>query len=142
MAGIPMPNERTLPRGPLRDLTLAVHDLYRAAGRPPVRDIAQRIAETPTLRGTASHESVRAVHERSADPLGGIGVGRPSTSSDGASAARSEDRRGHAGPRSEPCYRVSCGSTVNRTAPEAPGVTRPKTEPGRIPGNWPKSSTR
>ena len=60
MAGIPMPNERTLPRGPLRDLTLAVHDLYRAAGRPPVRDIAQRIAETPTLRGTASHESVRA----------------------------------------------------------------------------------
>jgi hypothetical protein len=35
--------------------------LYRAAGRPSVREIAQRIMDNAELRGTASHESVRAV---------------------------------------------------------------------------------
>jgi NACHT domain/Pentapeptide repeats (8 copies) len=61
MRGIRMPDENVLPPGALRDLTATVHALYRAAGRPSVREIAQRILDNADLRGTASHESVRAV---------------------------------------------------------------------------------
>jgi len=61
VAGIRMPDERSLPPGPLRELTRSVHELYRAAGRPPVREVARRILDNANLHGTASHESVRAV---------------------------------------------------------------------------------
>ncbi len=61
MAGIRMPDERSLPSGPLRDLTLTIHELYRAAGRPPVREVARKIMDNSSLQGTASHESVRKV---------------------------------------------------------------------------------
>src|SRR5262249_46697353 len=42
-------------------LTRTVHELYRAAGRPAVREVARQIMDNTNLRGTASHESVRAV---------------------------------------------------------------------------------
>lgn len=61
MPGIRLPDEATVPRGPLRDLTLIVHEVYRAAGQPSTREIARRIEDNPALTGTASHESVRAV---------------------------------------------------------------------------------
>jgi ubiquitin-like protein Pup len=59
--GISMPDEASLPPGPLRDLTVELHELYRAAGRPSMRAVASEIAKNDQLRATASHETVRAV---------------------------------------------------------------------------------
>ncbi|MFY1577361.1 NACHT domain-containing protein [Verrucosispora sp. WMMD703] len=61
MPGIDLPDQRELPPGPLRDLTLTVRDLYEDAGRPSVRHIAERIAANDDLATTASHESIRSV---------------------------------------------------------------------------------
>ncbi|WNV82874.1 pentapeptide repeat-containing protein [Umezawaea sp. Da 62-37] len=61
MPGIDLPDQRELPPGPLRDLTLTVRELYEDAGRPSVRSIAGRIAANDDLATTASHESIRSV---------------------------------------------------------------------------------
>lgn len=44
-AGIPRPNEAVVPPGPRRDLVLALHDLYEAAGWPSVARTARGLAE-------------------------------------------------------------------------------------------------
>jgi hypothetical protein len=50
-----------LPHGPLRELVLALHDLYRAAGKPGVRVISTRIRAREDLRDTVSHETISAM---------------------------------------------------------------------------------
>ncbi len=57
MAGIEIPGEDRLPSGPVRDLTVALHELYTGAGRPGLRRITEAI-----MRGdfddTISHQTV------------------------------------------------------------------------------------
>ncbi|MGW1495221.1 hypothetical protein [Streptomyces sp. NPDC002402] len=64
-----MPDEERLPRGPHRDLVLALHDIYELAGKPAARTISICIRERDDLPGTLSHEGVSAV-------LRGVGVPR------------------------------------------------------------------
>jgi hypothetical protein len=54
--GIPRPDG--LPPGPLRDLTHALHELYRNAGLPSTRMISSAIRKRSDLRDTVSHETV------------------------------------------------------------------------------------
>jgi hypothetical protein len=54
--GIPRPDG--LPLGPLRDLTHALHELYRNAGLPSTRMISSGIRKRIDLRDTVSHETV------------------------------------------------------------------------------------
>jgi len=54
--GIPRPDG--LPPGPLRDLTHALHELYRNAGLPSTRMISSGIRKRSDLRDTVSHETV------------------------------------------------------------------------------------
>jgi hypothetical protein len=56
MAGVPLPGEGELPPGPHRDLVLALHGLYQAAGKPSLKVISQSTPKSHTL----SHEGVRA----------------------------------------------------------------------------------
>jgi tetratricopeptide (TPR) repeat protein len=57
--GIPRLDQ--LPDGPLRDLVIALHQLYRAAGKPGVRVISTKIKERNDLRDTVSHETISAM---------------------------------------------------------------------------------
>jgi hypothetical protein len=61
MVGIEPPGENRLPAGPHRDLVLALHALYRGAGRPALRRIAQEINEAQDFPDTVSHETVSAI---------------------------------------------------------------------------------
>jgi hypothetical protein len=61
MAGIEPPGDVKLPPGPKRDLVLALHGLYRSAGRPGLRKIANAITEDDALPDTVSHETVSAM---------------------------------------------------------------------------------
>ncbi|HEV8562921.1 MAG TPA: FxSxx-COOH system tetratricopeptide repeat protein [Actinophytocola sp.] len=54
--GVPRPAD--LPPGPTRDLVLALHDLYRAAGMPSMRMISTAIRQRNDLPDTVSHETV------------------------------------------------------------------------------------
>ena len=54
--GIPRPDG--MPLGPLRDLTYALHELYRNAGLPSTRMISSGIRKRNDLRDTVSHETV------------------------------------------------------------------------------------
>jgi hypothetical protein len=57
MVGIELPGEERLPAGPKRDLVVALHELYRGAGKPGLRAIAKAIAKGD-YRDMASHEAV------------------------------------------------------------------------------------
>lgn len=58
---VSMPDEATLPPGPARDLTCAVHRLYDNAGRPSLRVIDKAIAARDDLPATVSYELVRKI---------------------------------------------------------------------------------
>lgn len=58
---VSMPDETTLPPGPARDLTCAVHRLYDNAGRPSLRVIDKAIAARDDLPSTVSYELVRKI---------------------------------------------------------------------------------
>ena len=45
VVGIELPDEGRLPAGPARDLVVALHELYRGAGRPGLRRIARAIVD-------------------------------------------------------------------------------------------------
>lgn len=54
-----MPNERELPKGRRRDFVEELFDHYRAAHRPTLREISDRIAASKDLNGMASRETIR-----------------------------------------------------------------------------------
>jgi TIR domain len=56
-SGIQLPGVDALPPGPLRQLTEALHELYRAAGKPALRKVADAVRKGD-FRGTASHQKV------------------------------------------------------------------------------------
>ncbi|MEY9907436.1 hypothetical protein ABIA35_003666 [Catenulispora sp. MAP12-49] len=60
MVGIALPDEDTLPAGPRRDLLIALHDLYRRAGRPGVRVLAADIKADDDCPDIVSHEGIAA----------------------------------------------------------------------------------
>jgi hypothetical protein len=57
---IPMPGPHDVPPGPHRDLLVALHQLYRGAGLPSLRQIADA-ARDGDYRDTVSHEKVSAI---------------------------------------------------------------------------------
>lgn len=57
MAGIELPGEDRLPSGPVRDLTVALHELYTGAGRPGLRRITAAIMHGG-FDDTISHQTV------------------------------------------------------------------------------------
>ncbi|MGW6697260.1 hypothetical protein [Nocardia sp. NPDC055049] len=61
MVGIRMPGEDQLPCGPRRDLVVALHELYSAAGKPALRVVSAGIRDRDDLPGTLSHQGVAAV---------------------------------------------------------------------------------
>lgn len=59
---IPMPSKAELPEGPRRDFVQELRRYYRAAGRPPLRQIStaiERHADPEISKVTASAETVR-----------------------------------------------------------------------------------
>ncbi len=60
MVGIEPPGLDSLPEGPGRDLVLALHSLYRGAGKPSTRQIAKDV-NNGDYRDTVSHETVAAM---------------------------------------------------------------------------------
>jgi hypothetical protein len=68
MGGVPLPDEGKLPPGPHRNLVVAVHSLYRAAGKPSLKDISTWISENEGKSGSLSHEGVRALLNGSRTP--------------------------------------------------------------------------
>jgi hypothetical protein len=69
MVGIELPGEDRVPSGPARDLVVALHDLYRGAGRPGLRKIAEAVVYRDDFTDTVSHETV-------SDMLNGKGIPR------------------------------------------------------------------
>jgi Orotidine 5'-phosphate decarboxylase / HUMPS family len=61
MVGIEPPGKDRLPEGPRRDLVLALHDVYRGAGRPGLRRIANEISRNHDYRDTVSYETAGAI---------------------------------------------------------------------------------
>jgi HJR/Mrr/RecB family endonuclease len=61
MVGVEPPKEAQLSPGPRRDLVLALHDLYRGAGRPGLRRIADAIRKADAFPDTVSHETASAL---------------------------------------------------------------------------------
>jgi hypothetical protein len=57
VVGIEQPDEEQVPTGPTRDLVVALHELYRGAGRPGLRVIAKAVTRGD-FRTTVSHEAV------------------------------------------------------------------------------------
>lgn len=60
MVGIEPPGLDRLPEGPVRDLVLALHALYRGSGKPSTRRIASRV-QNGDYRDTVSHETIAAM---------------------------------------------------------------------------------
>lgn len=54
-----LPSEAELPEGTVRDFAELLFWLYRAAHRPALRDISEKIRKNDDLRGTASTETIR-----------------------------------------------------------------------------------
>jgi hypothetical protein len=54
-----MPDKRTLPPGPRRQFVEELHDHYRAARRPTLRVIGDRIQQREDLAGMPSRETIR-----------------------------------------------------------------------------------
>ena len=61
MSGVHLPGPENLPAGPLRELTEALHELYRDAGAPGLRRIAAAVNEDDRFRDTVSHQKVAAM---------------------------------------------------------------------------------
>lgn len=59
MSGVQLPGPGELRPGPLRTLTEALHELYRAAGEPGLRTIANAVAADDRFRDSVSHQKVR-----------------------------------------------------------------------------------
>jgi hypothetical protein len=57
VVGIELPGEDRLPPGSARDLVVALHELYRGAGRPGLRKIAKAIV-FGNFTDTVSHEAI------------------------------------------------------------------------------------
>lgn len=55
---IAMPSKEQVPEGPHRDLLIVLFQMYRSAGRPPLKQIVST-AKRLNLDGTASQETVR-----------------------------------------------------------------------------------
>lgn len=63
---ISMPDENALPPGPRRDLVERFHKLYRGAGRPGTRRLANAIRRDGRLPSTVAHETLAdLLHGRS-----------------------------------------------------------------------------
>jgi hypothetical protein len=56
---IRMPAEHTLPAGPRRQFVEELHDHYRAARRPTLRVVSDRIKQREDLAGMPSRETIR-----------------------------------------------------------------------------------
>jgi hypothetical protein len=69
VSGVQLPGHDELRPGPLRTLTEALHELYRAAGEPGLRTIANAVADDDRFRDSVSHQKVREL-------LQGIGAPR------------------------------------------------------------------
>lgn len=54
-----MPPTHVLPKGPRRDFVEELFEQYRAAKRPTLREISERIRGDDELAGTASRETIR-----------------------------------------------------------------------------------
>jgi hypothetical protein len=65
---VAMPGRDRLPEGPLRELVRALHDLYRAAGKPSTRRVSAEIRKRDDLPDTVSHETVSAMLRGDAIP--------------------------------------------------------------------------
>jgi hypothetical protein len=57
VVGISLPDEDRLPTGPARDLVIALHELYRGAGRPGLRRIANAV-RSGDFTDVVSHEAI------------------------------------------------------------------------------------
>ncbi|MCX4528678.1 MULTISPECIES: DnaB-like helicase C-terminal domain-containing protein [unclassified Streptomyces] len=66
--GIPMPDESTVAPGPHRDLLVALHEVYAAAGRPGLRTIARGVTADDRLPSTLTHHAIGRVLGGSAIP--------------------------------------------------------------------------
>lgn len=64
---IRMPSLAELPDGPRRKFVVELFEYFRAARRPPLREISDRITANDELAGTASRETIRRM-------LSGAGV--------------------------------------------------------------------
>ncbi|MFB8116135.1 replicative DNA helicase [Streptomyces sp. NPDC055962] len=53
-----MPSERDVPAGPHRDLLSALHDAYRAAGRPGLRQIAAGVKNDDRAPATLNYQAI------------------------------------------------------------------------------------
>ncbi|WP_146358443.1 toll/interleukin-1 receptor domain-containing protein [Lentzea tibetensis] len=67
MRGVDLPGPEVLPPGSLRDLTEALHQLYRAAGARSLQQISDRVNDDDRFDGTVSHQKV-------AQMLRGVGL--------------------------------------------------------------------
>jgi hypothetical protein len=56
-----MPSTSDVPHGPHRQLLLAVHQLYRDAGRPGIQRTSKAISARHDLRDTISHEAISKI---------------------------------------------------------------------------------
>ena len=54
-----MPSLQVLPNGPRRRFVDELHEYYRAAKRPTLREVSELIRNDDELRGTASKETIR-----------------------------------------------------------------------------------
>lgn len=58
---IELPSEDDVPAGSLRDLVVAVHELYEAAGKPGVKSISSEIKKRDDVRDLVSHQTVNNI---------------------------------------------------------------------------------
>ncbi|GDY60552.1 hypothetical protein SVIO_111750 [Streptomyces violaceusniger] len=58
---IVLPNTDQIPDGPHRRLLLAVHQLYRDAGKPGIHHTSRTIRSRNDLRDTISHEAISRI---------------------------------------------------------------------------------
>jgi len=61
MSGVQLPGLEHLPAGALRNLTEALHELYRGAGMPGLRKIAAAVNTDDRFRDTVSHQKISAM---------------------------------------------------------------------------------
>ncbi|WP_433622742.1 hypothetical protein [Nocardia sp. CA-120079] len=66
--GIQVPAEEELPPSPHRDLVLAIHVLYSAAGKPAVRDISDYLDTRDDLDGNLGRQAISDVLRGSSLP--------------------------------------------------------------------------
>ncbi len=66
-SGVHLPGPDELPPGPSRELAEALHELYRAAGTPGLREIADTVTRDNRFRDTVSYQKI-------SEMLRGVGV--------------------------------------------------------------------